>query len=332
MRIDAHSRVFRSALVTGATALLLAVGLEASSAVSSYTGQLTFGAPTITRTCAHGVPTQVKVSVPFSAAHLTAPVSRQFRAQFIYQGTTLGYLQAAAPVNVTLRPGERSPLVERFTVPTDRPYNVVALGLTDASGQAQSWERASLSCAAAPARLTAPTVTSVSHPCLASTTARLVNNSSLTWSLDPVVSGRTTTTDTIAPHTSSTVVIGRALQGAEHFRLSGKASASSSSATVALSDFAEACIRGYVHASLSAARVVSMTRLTAVERPVLPVGTAVDVYRVVSGKRDLVGRAHTTATGHATLTVPYARHATYLAVVTATHYSYATTTPTVSVP
>lgn len=319
-------------MLIASTSLLLATGIAASTGSPSYTGEITFGAPTVTRTCAHGTPREVTVSVPFDATRLTGPIMRRFAARFSYQGRTFGYLRAAAPITVTIRPGERSPLSEHFSVPADRTYNHLDIGLLD-GGTAESWASVALSCGSVPVALPAPTVSSVNHPCLAATTARVANASSRAWTLDPIVGGSRSATTTVGAHSSATVTIGYALRGAERFMLSSTASTATSSMTVALIDFDAPCVRGYPRTSFSATRLGSLVRLSAVERPILPTGTTVDFYQLVDGRRHLVGAASTGSTGIATTTVtPYRSHTTFLAVISPTHYSYATTTPTAIVP
>lgn len=245
MSLDRRIRASRL-VAAAAVGVLLGGGIAvASAATPAYTGAVTFGAPTVSRACSSGAPRSVAVSIPINATQLTAPVERRFYARFSYVGKTLGWLISATPVRVTIRPQQKGTISHRFTIPTSRPFNVVEIGLLNPQGRTETFERFALTCASpAPTAFLAPTVTKVSHPCSGVTTVRVASNSGRTWSLTPLLSnGQVGPTVPIAPHSTRTVLVGRASQGADRFTLSATARAGGTSTKVALIVFSEACVR-----------------------------------------------------------------------------------------
>ena len=233
------------AVAAALSGVLLASGVTAASASVPYTGAITFGAPTVSRTCSGGAARTAAISLPYNASHLTAPISRRFYATFIYVGKTLGWASAATPVSVTIRPGQIGSLNHRFTIPTDRAYNTVQIGVLDQHGRPETFERFGLTCATTAATtFRAPVVVGVSHPCSGATTARVTSNSARTWTLTPVLAnGHIGTAVTIAPHATRTVRIGLASAGADRFTLEANTASSTAKVTVGLIAFSEACTR-----------------------------------------------------------------------------------------
>jgi len=220
--------------------LLIAGGAAASATTPSYTGAVTFGAPTVTRVCTRGVVTSVSVSVPYNATHLTAPLTRDFYAQFGYHGQTLGYILPPLTAPVTIRPRQVGVLQHTFPVSAARVINVGYLGISNRQWNPETVDYTSVTCTASPTTFLAPVVASVSHRCLGTTAARVVNGSSRTWTARPLLASGAGPAVTIAPHTSATVRIGLTSR-AERFTLAAATSSSTATSTVALIVFNEAC-------------------------------------------------------------------------------------------
>jgi len=321
------SRVF---IVLAAVGLLVSSGVTAASATTGYLGSFSFGAPTVTRTCASNVATQVSISIPFDASHFRASASATIQADF--SNNTTNITGPSYPVGYGS--GYSSPITQSFDVPASAtPLTNVSIALLDGSGGPIVLESYSLVCTDPLPQFTAPTILAISHPCLGTTTARLSSAPGQQWAAMAAVPGQSSPNPVnLATNGPTTLRVGSALHGAERFVIVGFAQDSTGDLLILPRLIYNApCVPGHPATSLAGVRSGTRTILTVVERPTLPVAATVNFYRIYAGRRIWVGRAPTSR-GKAAVSVPYHAHSSYVAVISPTHYSLSTTTATRYVP
>lgn len=338
------------ALVGGAV-LLLATNITAAVATSTYKGTLSYGVITVHTTCSGSpaVPTSVTASVPYDATHWNTSAPMSVVSTYEPDDPNgFGFARVTAPASI-IQAGHVGTISATLKVPAEAPsLPNDGFFLGDYGQMAGPRLYYTPSCASPDSRAPLPpTVVSISHPCLGTTTATVTNVSAVDWTVGGVGFG-----PYIPAGSTATLVEGSALpgdevplQGAEHFVI-GFVSASGLSSVPFL--YSAACVPGHPVTTFKAIHRYTHDVLTAtaktglVEEPSafpagywtthLPlVGAPVTFYRISAGKRILVGTGHTGPHGISVLSVPHRAGASYLAVIGATNYSLRTATVTRSV-
>lgn len=303
---------------------------------------MTFGTVTVSKVCDQGKPVSVTYSVTYNANGLKASIPTNVYAQFTSNdGNPDTDTPPSVVVNGTSEPavieaGHATTITATIPVP-QAPVDAsvlpnVEMGLGTPTNQDGPLQDFKLQCSAPdPLQFNAPVVTSVSNPCLGTTSVRFSNTGGTNWLGIPFIERPFNIGNPVGIATGRTTVVnvGSALRGAESFIILGDAfnQAGTDEVISPIIEWNAPCKPGKPATSLTGVRKGTRNVLTATVKPGFG-GAPVKFFRLAGTKRILVGTAKTGPAGKAVLSAPRRANTKYVAVVGATHWSVATTTVT----